>query len=88
MACLTVGEVVSGPGVNSQGSPVGLETEGGLCLSISDSSDPGFMGATNSELRLREPLLCRYEAVSTVLASRLIPGLASNEVLYFFSPHR
>ena len=88
MACLTVGEVVSGPGVNSQGSPVGLEAEGGWSLSISDSSGLVFMGVTNFQLRLREPLLCHYEAVSIVLVSRLIPGPASNEVVYFFFLHR
>ena len=88
MACLTVGEVVSGPGVISQGSPVGLDVEGGWSFSISDSSGSRVKAATNSQLRLREPPLCRYETVSIVLASRLIPEPASNEVAYFFCRHR
>jgi hypothetical protein len=36
MACFTAREVVKGPGVKSQGSPVGLEGEGDWSLSIRD----------------------------------------------------
>jgi hypothetical protein len=44
MASLTVGEVVRGPGVNSQGSPVGEAA--GLVLMVA-----GLMGSWDKDLR-------------------------------------